>query len=94
LGALTSWFAASRVTIGDGWVTVARGLMAPVRGRRMATQEIADVTTRIGMQVGGTPYYDLILIRKDGRKVPAGRAIRDKREAEWLADTVRQALRA
>jgi hypothetical protein len=45
------------------------------------------------MQAGRTPYYDLMLIRNDGRKLPAGRAIRDKREAEWLADTVREALR-
>jgi hypothetical protein len=89
-----SWFGVSRVTIGDGTVTVGRGLFAPLRERRMATREIAEVTTRIGMQAGGTPYYDLMLVRKDGRRVPAGRAIRDKREAEWLADTMREALRS
>jgi hypothetical protein len=42
---------------------------------------------------GGTSFYDLVLVRSDGRKVAAGRAIRDKREAEGLADTVREALR-
>jgi hypothetical protein len=87
------WFGASRVTIGDGSVTVARGLFAPMREQRMGIADIARVTTRIGMQAGRTPYYDLMLIRNDGRKLPAGRAIRDKREAEWLADTVREALR-
>lgn len=92
-GALALWFGVSRITIGDGSVTVARGLFAPLRERRMAAREIEDVVTRIGMQAGGTPYYDLILVRKDGRKVPAGRAIREKREAEWLADTMREALR-
>jgi hypothetical protein len=92
-GAVTSWFAVSRLTVGDGSIIVGRGLLAPLRDQRMATEDIAEVTTRIGMQVGGTPYYDLILVRKDGRKVSAGRAIRDKREAEWLADTVREALR-
>jgi hypothetical protein len=91
--AVASWFGVSRVRIGDGSVTVARGLFAPVREQRMAAREISEVTTRIGMQAGGTPYYDLILVRNDGRKVPAGRAIRDKREAEWLADTLREALR-
>lgn len=91
--ALASWFGVSRVTIGDGTVTVARGLFAPLRERRMGTEEIEQVDTRIGMQAGGTPYYDLILVRKDGKKVPAGRTIREKREAEWLADTVRAALR-
>jgi hypothetical protein len=92
-GAVASWFGVSRVTIGEGSVTVARGLFAPLREQRIAAPEIAEVTTRIGMQAGGTPYYDLLLVRKDGRRVPAGRAIRDKREAEWLADTVREALR-
>lgn len=46
------------------------------------------------MQAGGTPYYDLVLAREDGRQVPAGRGIRDKREAEWLADTLREALKS
>jgi hypothetical protein len=44
------------------------------------------------MQAGNTPYYDVILIRKDGKQIPAGRGIRDKREAEWLAGTLREAL--
>jgi hypothetical protein len=89
-----SWFSVSRVSIGDGSVTVARGLFVPWREQRLAAGDIAEVRTRIGMQVGGTPYYDLMLVGNNGRKVPAGRAIRDKREAEWLADTVREALRA
>jgi hypothetical protein len=73
---------------------VARGLFVPWREQRLAAGDIAEVRTGIGMQVGGTPYYDLMLVGNNGRKVPAGRAIRDKREAEWLADTVREALRA
>ena len=89
-----SWFGVSRVTVGDGAVTVAYGVFAPVREQRMAVEEIGEVVTRIGMQAGGTPYYDLVLVRRDGRRVPAGRSIRDKREAEWLADTVRKALNA
>jgi hypothetical protein len=64
-----------------------------MREQRLDAGEIAEVTTRIGMQSGGTPFYDLVLVRKDGDEVPAGRGIRDKREAEWLADTVRRALK-
>jgi hypothetical protein len=90
--ALSSWLGVSRVTVGDGTVTVAKGLLAPLRERRLAAAEVAEVRTRIGMQAGETPYYDLVLVRKNGRRVPAGRGIRDKREAEWLADTLREAL--
>jgi hypothetical protein len=93
-GVVASWLGVSQVTVGDGGVTVASGLLAPMRERRFSADEIAEVTTKIGMQAGNTPYYDLILVRKDGKQMPAGRAIRDKREAEWLAATMREALRA
>jgi hypothetical protein len=32
-------------------------------------------------------------VRKDGKQMSAGRGIRDKREVEWLAATMRDALR-
>lgn len=90
---VASWLGVSRVTVGDGTVTVASGIVTPLRERRLAAGEIAGVTTKIGMQAGNTPYYDLILVRKNGKPLSAGRGIRDKREAEWLAATVREALR-
>jgi uncharacterized membrane protein HdeD (DUF308 family) len=92
-GTVGSWLGVSRVTVGGGAVTVASGVLAPTRERRLAAAEIAEVTTRIGMQAGSTPYYDLVLVRTDGKRVNAGRGLRDKREAEWLAATMREALR-
>ena len=44
------------------------------------------------MQAGTRPYYDLVVNTRDGEKLIVGRAVRDKREAEWLATTIRQAL--
>lgn len=90
--ALDQWLWVSRVTAGDGAVTVATGLLAPTRERRLAAAEIAEVTTRIGMQAGGTPYYDVVVVRRDGRRVVAGRGIRDKREAEWVAGAIREGV--
>jgi hypothetical protein len=87
------WFGVTRVTVGDGAVVVSSGLLAPFRERRLPAADVAEVVARIGMQAGNTPYYDVILVRKDGKQIPAGRGIRDKREAEWLAGTVRDALR-
>jgi hypothetical protein len=37
-------------------------------------------------------YYDVVIRRKDGKKTTAGRSVRDKREAEWLAATIKKAL--
>jgi hypothetical protein len=86
------WLGVTRVTVGDGTVVVSSGLLSPVRERRLPAPDVAEVVARIGMQAGNTPYYDVILIRKDGKQIPAGRGIRDKREAEWLAGTLREAL--
>jgi hypothetical protein len=73
-------------------VRVASGLLTAGRERRLPASEVAEVTTRIGMQAGGTPYYDVILVRRDGKRVVAGRNIRDKREAEWVAGLIREGV--
>jgi len=37
-------------------------------------------------------YYDVAVVRKNGKKIKVGHSVRDKREAEWLAGTIRKAL--
>jgi len=86
------WLGVSRVTAGDGSVSVASGLITAGRERRVPLPEVAEVVTRIGMQAGGTPYYDVVVVRRDGKKVVAGRGIRDKREAEWVAGLIRESV--
>jgi hypothetical protein len=44
------------------------------------------------MQAGSTPYYDVVVVRKGGKPVIAGRFVRDKREAEWLVQTLKAAM--
>jgi len=89
---LDQWLGVSRVTAGDGAVSVASGLVTAGRERRVAAGEVAEVITRIGMQAGTTPYYDVVVVRRDGKKVVAGRGIRDKREAEWVAGLIRDGV--
>ncbi|MFL5515812.1 MAG: hypothetical protein ACJ8DJ_06630 [Gemmatimonadales bacterium] len=90
--ALDLWLGVSRVTAGDGAVSVASGLITAGRERRVPSPEVAEVVTRIGMQAGSTPYYDVVVVRRDGKKIVAGRGIRDKREAEWVAGLIRQGV--
>jgi hypothetical protein len=71
---------------------VASGYLQPGRERRITAAEVADIVPAIGMQSGRTVYYDVQIRRTDGKKVVAGRSVRDKREAEWLAITIKQAL--
>ncbi|MFL5402180.1 MAG: hypothetical protein ACJ8BF_05115 [Gemmatimonadales bacterium] len=91
-GAFDLWLKVSRVTAGSGAVIVASGYLHPGQERRLAAADIADVIPAIGMQAGKTPYYDVQIRLKNGKKVTAGRSVRDKREAEWLAATIRKAL--
>lgn len=91
-GVLELWLRVTRVTADAGEVIVATGYLSPGRERRIPMAEIAEVKTRIGMQAGSRPYYDLVLVRGDGRRTTAAHGIRDKQEAEWLAETLRRAL--
>jgi hypothetical protein len=91
VGAFDLWLKVSKVTVAQGTVTVASGYLYPGRERSLVASEIAGVTADIGMQHGTTPYYDVKIRRKDGKKVTAGNSVRDKREAEWLAATIRNA---
>ena len=92
MGVLDLWLKVSRVTVDAGTVTVATGYLEPGRERRLMAAEVADVVAAIGMQAGKTVYYDVVIRRKDGKKTTAGGSVRDKREAEWLAVTIKKAL--
>ena len=92
VGVLELWLKVSRVVVGGGSITVATGYLHPGRERRIVAGEVSDVVAAIGMQAGNVPYYDVEIRRKDGKKVVAGRSVREKREAEWLAATIKRAL--
>jgi hypothetical protein len=89
---LDSWLGVTRVTAGDGEVTIAHGWLVPQRERTLRAAEIKGVTTRIASQQGTTPYYDITIETTAGTQVGAGRSVRDKREAEWLAATIATAI--
>jgi hypothetical protein len=89
---LDAWLGVTRVTVGDGTVTVASGWLTPGRSRTLRAGEISDVTTKAAGQAGRTMYYDVVLVTNGGKRVAAGRGVREKREAEWLAATVRGSI--
>jgi hypothetical protein len=91
-GVLELWLRVTRVTVDAGEVTMASGYLSPAGEQRFPDSEVADVTVKIGMQAGGRPYYDLALVRANGKRIIAAHGIRDKREAEWLARTLKEAL--
>lgn len=89
---LRMWLRVVEVTAGRDGVAIASGFVGVGDPRTVAAADITGVDVAIGMQAGTTVYYALMVVRKDGRRVSAGSGIRDKREAEWLAGLVRQAI--
>jgi hypothetical protein len=56
---------------------------------------VEDIQISIGMQSGGrsgTPYYNIELITNATKKLSLGRSIKDKRQADWLATTMQDAV--
>ena len=90
---LDAWLKVTRVTVEPGTITVASGYITTGAGKTISASDIADVKPTITMQGGSTAYYDVTIVRKDGKKVSAGSGIRDKREAEWLATTLKESVR-
>jgi hypothetical protein len=90
---LELWLRVTRVVASDGNLSIASGYLFPTKERSWPALEIDDVTTKVTMQAGGRPYYDVVALTRSGKKVTAGNAVRDKHEAEWLAATIKHALR-
>lgn len=91
---LQLWFGVTRVVITADAVMVYRGVLFWQRAHRIDPNDVKDVKTKIGMEVGSRPYYDLWIIKMDDSKVKAGSSVRNKREVEWLAATMRRAMNA
>lgn len=90
--ALKMWFGTTRVVIGSS-LTLQSGWLGGGKARQIALSEIASITDRITAQQGngtGTPYYDIELTLRDGRKLTLGRTLRNKHETEWLVCEMRR----
>jgi hypothetical protein len=99
-GALTLWAGSTRVLArGDG-VAIQDRLFGIGRWRHVPAEQIDGVALEVGMQSGSTVYWDLRLRTRGGRPTRRGRPsgvrvggrLRDKREAERLAELLRTAL--
>jgi hypothetical protein len=87
------WLGTTRVGIGGGELLVQDGFLGGGKIRRFAFGEIASVSSAIKSQQGGgtgTPYYDIELSLRNGRKVTLGRTLPNKREVDWLVAEFRR----
>ncbi len=89
---LDLWLQVSRIRVTAGSVSWATGYIVPGREHMIPASEIAEVSATTGMQAGNRVYYDVVIVRKFGKKIKVGHSVRDKREADWLAGTIKKAL--
>jgi hypothetical protein len=92
VGSLELWLTVSRVVVDKGSISVAQGYIYPGSEKTIASAQISSVIAKISMQTGSVPYYDVVLVTTAGKQIAAGRWVRNKREAEWLAATIKDAL--
>ena len=86
------WLGTTRVVIGS-CLTLQSGLLGGGKVQQIGFSDIATITDRISAQQGGgtgTPYYDIEMTLRDGKRLTLGRTLRDKRETEWLVSEMRR----
>jgi len=95
---LDLWFGTSVATIEGGQLRVRSAIFGIGSTRVYSTTEIDDIEVSIGMKQQETmtqmakAWYDVKLKPTIGRPKMIGGNIKDKHEAEWLADRIRSAL--
>lgn len=90
---LLSLLGATRVRVGDGEVTIVKSLVGLVYSRRrIAAGEVTEVKSVSGMTVNSIVYNQLRISYGGNRSFDFADGIRDKREADWLADQISQRL--
>jgi hypothetical protein len=92
---LHMWFGVSTVILNTSTLRLRTGLFGGSKWQEVPVTEITSIDTAIRSQQGGatgTPFYNIELVRTDGRKLTLGETIRDKEEAEWLATEMRRYL--
>lgn len=92
MAAANLWFGTSRILANTDGLELTQGFLGIGRTRVIAAAEVEDIAPQTGMQANARYYSDLALQLTGGRRIVLGRAIREKREAEWLADRLLRGL--
>ena len=104
IGAIDLWFSTTRVVIESdresGKVKIRRSTLGISSTKEIPISQIKEIKLDIGMQQSQTAtqsakaYYDIEIHREIGKKVKAGRNIKNKREAEWIVEQMQRLIEA
>lgn len=95
---LDQWFGTQRVVLENGEISATGKTLGIGSTKRIPFDAVTDVTVGVGMQQrqsmtqAGRAWYDVSVHPKAGRKKKVLTAIRNKREAEWIAEQIKQRI--
>jgi hypothetical protein len=89
---LDLWLRSSRIIATTGDLKILTHWLLLKRAQTIPAAQISGIKPASTMSAGETLYYDVQVATTDGKTVTAATAIRSKREAEWLAGQLSQAL--
>jgi hypothetical protein len=87
-----AWLLATRIAIVEGLVRLESRFPGICRTRTLPARDIADVFCDAAMRSGQTTFYRLRLKTTAGRTLTIASGIPKRKEADWLADQIREAL--
>ena len=85
-------FGTTRVHLDRNGLVVRTSILGLRKTRRAPLDAVGHFITRVGMQAGKTPYYQVHAVLTDDKTITAGDGIREKREADWLIRAFTDAL--
>ena len=98
IAVLDHWFGTHRVVVENGEIRITGKILGIGSTKRVAYDAVKHVAVGVGMQQresitqAGRAWYDVSVHPKVGRKKTALSAIRNKREAEWIAEQIKQRI--
>jgi FtsH-binding integral membrane protein len=92
LGIIGMWTGASHVVAGREGLAVTHWYCFWSWKRMLPAADVERVELKIGMSAGAAAYYDLMATTTAGKKEKLASSIEGKRQAEWLAQEIRNAL--
>jgi hypothetical protein len=87
------WLGTTSVGIGREQILVQAGFLGGGKICRFPFADISEIDSAIKSQQGGangTPYYDIELSLRTGKKVTLARTLKDKLEVDWLVKEMRR----